>query len=159
MSFSTRIDALHLWFRRNRWLWLFTIFIRCALAAGFFMAGYVKVIGERFTDLSCNQPMGHFLQATYDTGYYYTALGVFQILAAILLLIPRTVILGVLIYLPIILNITILSYSVRFEGSLFTAPLMVLANLYLLWWHYDRVKYLLPFSSTSPPAALPKQQM
>ncbi len=159
MSLSTRLDALHLYFRQNRWLWLFTLGTRLLLAFGFIMAGYVKITGERFTDLSCNQPMGHFLQATYDTGYYYTSLGVFQVLAGILLLFPRTVILGVMIYLPIILNITILSYSVRFEGSLFTAPLMVLANLYLLWWNYDRVKYILPLPRRSLPQALPKQKM
>ena len=36
----------------------FTIFTRLALAAGFLPAGYVKIIGERFTDLHNNQPMG-----------------------------------------------------------------------------------------------------
>jgi hypothetical protein len=123
----------------------FTVFTRVALAAGFLPAGYVKIIGERFTDLHNNQPMGHYLEALHHTGYYYTFIGILQVTAAILILIPRTVILGVLIYLPIILNITILSMAVRFEGSLFTAPLMVLANVYLLCWHYDRVKFILPF--------------
>lgn len=149
MTFSTKLDHLHLWFRQNFWLWLFSIFTRLALAAGFFAAGIVKILGERFTDLHNKQPMGHYLEALFHTGDYYTSIGIFQVLAALLLLFHRTVLLGVLIYLPIILNICILSFSVRFEGSLFTSPLMVIANLYLLWWNYDRVKYLLPFSRKS----------
>lgn len=151
MTFSTKLDHLHLWFRQNFWLWLFSIFTRLALAAGFLGAGIVKILGERFTDLHNKQPMGHYLEALFYTGDYYTSIGIFQVLAALLLLFPRTVLLGVLIYLPIILNICILSFSVRFEGSLFTSPMMVIANLYLLWWNYDRVKYLLPFSRKSFP--------
>lgn len=125
----------------------FTTFTRLALVAGFLPAGYVKIIGERFTDLHDKQPMGHYLEALHHTGYYYTFIGYAQILAALLLLIPRTVVLGVLIYLPIILNICILSLAVRFEGSLLTAPLMVVACLYLLCWYYERIKYLFPFNT------------
>lgn len=93
--------------------------------------------------------MGAYLEALHHTGYYYTFIGIAQVVSAILLLIPRTVILGALLYLPIILNITVLSYAVRFEGSIVTSPLMVLADLYLLVWNYDRVRYLLPFSMFS----------
>lgn len=128
----------------------FTTFTRLSLAAGFLPAGYVKIIGERFTDLHNNQPMGHYLEALHHTGYYYTFIGYAQILAALLLLIPRTVVLGTLLYLPIILNICILSLAVRFEGSLLTAPLMVIACIYLLCWHYDRIRYIFPFNT--PPA-------
>jgi hypothetical protein len=71
------------------------------------------------------------------------------VLAAILLLLPRTAVLGTVLYFPIILNICILSLAVRFEGSLLTSPLMVLANLYLLGWYYDRLKFILPFHQPS----------
>jgi hypothetical protein len=90
------------------------------------------------------------LEALYHTGYYYTFIGYAQIFAALLLLVPRTVVLGTLLYLPIILNICILSLAVRFEGSLLTAPLMVIACIYLLCWHYDRIKYIFPFHN--PPS-------
>ncbi len=90
--------------------------------------------------------MGHYLEALHHTGYYYTYIGVVQVAAAIMLLIPRTVTLGAFLYFPIILNICILTYAVRFDGSLFTAPLMVLANLYLLGWNYEKWKYILPFN-------------
>jgi hypothetical protein len=90
--------------------------------------------------------MGHYLEALHQTGYYYTFIGYAQILAAIFLLIPRTVTLGAFLYFPIIFNILILTYATRFEGSIFTAPLMTLANLYLLGWNYEKWKYILPFN-------------
>jgi uncharacterized membrane protein YphA (DoxX/SURF4 family) len=145
MSISSKLDRLHSQARANRWLWFFAMFNRVALAAGFLPAGFVKIVGDRFTSLNTYHPMGHFLYAFYRTGYYYTFVGVMQVIAAILLLIPRTATLGAFIYLPIILNICILSYSVRFEGSILTSPLMVLANVYLLCWDFHKWKYILPF--------------
>ncbi len=150
MKFSERLEALHAKTVSNKWMRYFTTFTRFALIAGFLPPGWVKIIGERFTDLHNNQPMGHYLEALHHTGYYYTFVGYAQIIAALLLLFPRTVVLGVLIYLPIILNICILSLAVRFEGSLLTAPAMVVACIYLLCWNYDRIKYILPFNT--PPA-------
>lgn len=152
MSISSRLDQIHLQVKQNRWLRYFAVFNRIALAAGFLPSGFVKITGERFTSLAVNHPMGHYLEALHQTGYYYTFLGILQVTAAILLLIPRTAILGALLYFPIILNICILSFAVRFEGSLLSSPLMVLANLYLLCWDYDKLKFILPFKQ---PAAIP----
>ncbi len=147
MSISSTLDRLHLQVKENRWLWFFSIFCRLALAAGFIPSGIVKITGERFASgLSANHPMGHYLVALHLTGYYYTFIGIVQIAAAILLLIPRTETLGAFLYFPIILNICILTYATRFDGSLFTAPLMVLANLYVLGWNYEKWKYILPFN-------------
>ena len=87
MSIYSHLDQLHLQARGNRWLWLFAIFNRVALAAGFLPSGLTKVLGERFTDLAVNHPMGHYLDALYQTGYYYTSIGVMQVTAAILLLV------------------------------------------------------------------------
>lgn len=147
MSISSTLERLHSQAKGNLWLWLFSIFCRLALAAGFFPSGMVKIVGERFASgLSANHPMGSYLVALHQTGYYYTFIGVVQVAAAIMLLIPRTVTLGAFLYFPIILNIAILTYAVRFDGSLFTAPLMVLANLYVLGWNYEKWKYILPFN-------------
>jgi len=160
MSLSSRLDQIHFKTRQNRWLWYFSIFCRITLALGFIPSGIVKITGERFASgLSVNHPMGHYLQALHTTGYYYTFIGIVQLIAAVLILIPRTVLLGALIYLPIILNICILSFAVRFEGSIVTSPLMVLANLYVLFWNYDRLKFILPFkpASTSLPTGKPEK--
>jgi len=159
MSFSSKIDQLHLAAKGNKWLHYFVIFLRIALAWGFITSGMVKIVGERFASgLSVNHPMGQYLEALHHTGFYYTFIGVVQVVAAILLLIPRTVILGALLYFPVMLNICILSYAVRFEGSILTAPLMVLGSLFLICWNYDKIKYILPFNHTIVPNAIPKQK-
>jgi uncharacterized membrane protein YphA (DoxX/SURF4 family) len=128
----------------NRWFNYFAVFCRITLALGFIPSGLVKVMGERFTALSTNHPLGRYLEALYHTEYYYTFIGIMQLVIAVLLLIPRTALLGALMYFPIIVNICILAYAVRFEGTRITT-LMVLANLYLLCWDYNRLKHILPF--------------
>ncbi|MCD6064217.1 MAG: hypothetical protein K0R82_2128 [Flavipsychrobacter sp.] len=145
MSIATTLDRIHFRAKQNKWLRRFAVFNRVVLALGFLPSGFVKIMGERFTSLSVNHPMGHYLEALHRTGFYYPFIGVVQIAAACMLLIPRTATLGAVIYFPIILNICILSLAVRFEGSFVTSPLMVLANLYLLCWNYDKLKFILPF--------------
>ena len=159
MSISSTLDRLHLQAKENRWFRYFAVFNRLALAAGFIPSGMVKILGERFASgVNANHPMGHYLEALHTTSYYYTFIGVVQVTAAILLLIPRTTTLGAFLYFPIILNICILTFAVRFDGSLFTAPLMVLANLYLLCWDYDKWKFILPFNHPAIADAIPKQK-
>jgi len=157
MNLLSRFEQAHLQAKSNRWLRYFTVFCRIALAAGFLPSGFVKIAGERFTSLSVNHPMGHYLEALHETSYYYTFIGIVQVTAAILLLLLRTATLGAVLYFPIILNICILSLAVRFEGSLLSSPLMVLANLYLLFWDYDKLKFILPFNR-SPQDAFLRQQ-
>jgi len=151
MTIQTKLDQWHAQVRGNLWMRRFTVFCRIALAAGFIPSGFVKIMGERFTNLSVNHPMGHYLEALHLTGYYYTFIGIAQVTAAILLLVPRTATLGALLYFPIILNICILSLAVRFDGSLLTSPLMVLAVLYLICWDYDRLKLIIPFNHRQAP--------
>lgn len=151
MNFLAKFEAFFIKVKQNKWILWFSYFNRFLLAFGFLAAGYTKIIDERFASgLSMVHPMGTYLTALWHTGYYYTFIGIGQILAAILLLIPRTVTLGALLYFPIILNIFILSYAVRFDGSSLTAPLMVLSNIFLLCWKYDRIKFILPFKNPKP---------
>ncbi len=150
MNTLSKFETFYLQTKANRWYWLFSIFCRLTLAAAFIAAGMVKIVGERFASgLAVKHPMGAYLEALHHTGYYYTFVGIAQVVAALLLLIPSTVTLGALLYFPIILNIWLLSFAVRFEGSFVTSPLMVLANLYILLWHYDKLKYILPFKKFS----------
>ena len=159
MSITSKLDQLHVEAKGNMWLHYFAIFLRLALAFGFITSGMVKIMGERFASgLSVNHPMGQYLEALHHTGFYYTFIGVLQVIAAILLLVPRTVILGALLYFPVILNICVLSYAVRFEGSILTSPLMVLGCLFLIFWNYEKIKYILPFNHTIVPNAIPKQK-
>jgi uncharacterized membrane protein YphA (DoxX/SURF4 family) len=155
MNISTKLDRLHSAAKANKWLYYFTVFNRIALALGFLPSGFVKIMGERFTNLSVNHPMGNYLEAMHHTGYYYTFIGIAQMTAAVLLLIPRTALLGALLYFPIIVNICILSLAVRFEGSLLTSPLMVLSCLYLLCWDYDKLRFIFPFYNPTNPNGIP----
>jgi len=144
MSIASRFNHLYYEAKGNKWYHYFAVFCRVMLALGFIPSGFVKVMGERFASgLSVNHPLGHYLEALHHTGYYYTFIGIAQLTIALLLLIPRTALLGALMYFPIILNICILTYATRFEGTRITT-IMVLANLYLLCWDYDRIKYILP---------------
>lgn len=125
------------WFRR------FAVFCRIALAASFLPTGFVKIMGQRFAEgLPHNNPLGHYFDALLQTGYYYTFIGVTQIITAILLLIPRTALLGAMIYFTLIVNITVLTYATRFDGTRLVT-MMLLASIYLLIWDYDRLKHLL----------------
>lgn len=158
MSIASKLDQLHYRVRQNRWMGLFAIFNRVMLALGFIPSGMVKILGERFTDLHNHHPLGHYLEALHHTGYYYTFIGVLQVTAAVLLLIPRTALLGAIIYFPIILNICILSMAVRFQGSLLTAPFMILANIYLFCWDYHRLRLIFPFNHGAAQLALPQKE-
>src|SRR5262245_43444554 len=158
MSLSANLDHLYDECKKNQWLRYFAIFCRVALALGFIPSGIVKVTGERFTGLPSNHPLGHYFDALYLTGFYYTFIGIGQLAVALLLLIPRTALLGAILYFPIIFNICVLTYATRFEGTRI-ATLMLLANLYLLGWDYARVKYILPLASSSDVGNTPNQKM
>ncbi len=145
LGVSTKLVQFYYEAKGNKWFRYFTVFCRVALALAFIISGIVKIKGERFAaGLPSNNPMGHYFDALLQTGYYYTFLGVSQVIIALLLLIPRTALLGALMYFPIILNICILAYALRFEGTRVTT-FMVMANLYLLCWDFGRIKYILPF--------------
>jgi uncharacterized membrane protein YphA (DoxX/SURF4 family) len=140
-----RLEELYYEAKSDPWFKRFAIFCRIALAASFIPAGLVKIMGERFAaGLPSNNPLGHYFDALHQTGYYYTFIGVVQLITAILLLIPRTSLLGALIYFPITVNICVLTYATRFDGTRLNT-MMVLANLFLLIWDYDRLKHILPF--------------
>jgi uncharacterized membrane protein YphA (DoxX/SURF4 family) len=148
-----RMEEIYYEAKSDEWFKGFAVFCRVALAASFIPAGYVKIIGERFAaGLPSNNPLGHYFDALYLTGYYYTFIGIAQIIIAILLLIPRTSLLGALMYFPVIVNICVLTYATRFAGTRLNTMLL-LACLFLLIWNYDRLKYILPYKQpeTQPP--------
>ncbi|MGN7884624.1 DoxX family protein [Dyadobacter sp. 22481] len=144
MHLLSRLAAFYLEAKGNKWFRYFATFCRIGLALGFIPSGIVKIMGDRFTALPSNHPLGHYFDALHLTGYYYTFIRAGQLITAVLLLIPRTALLGALMAFPIILNICVLVYALRFEGTRITT-LMLLANFYLLCWYFDRIKYILPF--------------
>jgi len=55
-----------------------------------------------------------------------------------------------------IINITVLTYATRFDGTRLIT-IMLLACISLLVWDYDRLKYILPIAQTKAAPALIKQ--
>ena len=138
-------DRLHIRVIDYKILRLFTAFLRPLLGLAFIPPSIPKILHQPFTMLPKSNPVGAYFGALYETGYYYDFIGWSQLLAAILLLIPRTSHLGALLFLPIILNITVLTNSVGFRGTWLVTILMFLACLYLVCWDYPRWKSILFF--------------
>lgn len=157
MSHFRSLDQLH-----QAWIsWppaqLFTAFTRCILAIGFIPPSIPKILHRPFTSLPDENPVGHYFNALYGTGFYYDFIGWMQLLAAVLLLIPKTAHLGAFIQFPIMVNIAVLTTSVGFKGTWVIAILMALAGFYLLVWDYDRIKAFLFYTRSAPVSYLKKE--
>ncbi len=141
---DARLDRLHAHVANNRWFHRFAWFNRIVLAIGFLPSGFKKIVREPFTLLGPETGVGYFFDALFRAGFYYEFLGWSQVIAAVLLVIPRTTTLGAVIYFPIILNIWVITVAMHFRGTWVITSMMLLANLYLLAWDYPRWKGILP---------------
>jgi uncharacterized membrane protein YphA (DoxX/SURF4 family) len=144
------LDALHAEVRQMKSLRWFTWCTRLLLAVGFTPSGLTKVLGNRFTTLGLESPVGFFFEAMFQTGLYWRFIGLCQLTAAVLILIPRTSALGALMYFVLILNIFLITVGVGFTGTPLITGLILMASVYLLCWDYDRLKGL--FSCPRPVA-------
>ncbi|MCW5961557.1 MAG: hypothetical protein KIS76_15445 [Pyrinomonadaceae bacterium] len=140
MNVENTLDKWHAAATRNRFLQLFTAFTRLLLFIGFTPPSITKIRNIPFTLIPDSHPVGHYFNALYATGYYYQFIGWAQLIAAVLLIFPRTAHLGALMFFPIILNIAVLTNSVGFAGTWLVTILMALAAFYLVCWDYDRLK-------------------
>lgn len=131
-KFHERIRPL-LFFKVFTWGTRFLLFL------AFLPSGYKKLAGLRFTPLGLDNPVGFFFEALFRSGYYWNFLGLMQLLAGILLIIPRTATFGALLYLPIVLNILIIVCSMHFIGTPVVVGLMLLAVIYLLLWDWPKL--------------------
>ncbi|MBC7901266.1 MAG: hypothetical protein H7070_14570 [Saprospiraceae bacterium] len=104
-----------------------------------------------------SNPVGHYFNALFQTGFYYEFIGWSQIISAVLLLIPRTSHIGALMFLPIIINIAVLTTSVGFAGTWILTIFMSLAGLWLAAWEYDRLKSIIIYSRRERSEPLPFQ--
>jgi len=143
MDRETLLDRAHARVHGHKALRVFTVCTRVLLALGFLPSGLTKVLGNRFTVLGLDNPVGFFFEAMYRTGFYWRFLGLCQLAAALLLLIPRTATVGALVYFPLALNIFVITVSLHFQGTPVITGLMLLANVYLLCWDYDKLKHLI----------------
>lgn len=137
------LDRTFSWLRSSPFFYRFTLFTRILLVAGFLPTGTVKLLGERFTVLAPDDPIGAFFEALYQTGLYWRFLGLSQVLAAVLLIFPRLAHLGAAVFVPIMLNIFVITVSLGFKGTPFVTGPMLLAALYLCFWDFHRFRPLL----------------
>jgi hypothetical protein len=105
----------------------------------FFPTGLVKLTGQRFTLLGVDTPVGFFFEAMYQTGPYWRFIGLTQVVAAVLLLIPWTATFGALLFLPIGLSILLITWGVGFGLTVGVAAGMLLSVTYLICWDGDRI--------------------
>jgi hypothetical protein len=149
MSIQTTLDSIHEKMTASRPLQLFTAFTRCLLALGFIPPSITKILHKPFTVLPDSNPVGHYFNALYGTGFYYEFIGWAQLISALLLLFPRTAHIGALLFVPIIANIAVLTSSVGFVGTWLLTIFMLLAGLWLTAWEYDRLKPIVFFDRES----------
>lgn len=145
------IDRLHVWAIAQPVLRVFTVIVRVMLALAFVPSGLVKIMDEPFTTLPVSDPVGYFFSGFFSAHGYYRFVGVAQWAAGGLLLIPRTATLGALLYLPIIVNIFVITVAIgpAFAGTRVITGAMLVADMYLLLWDWDRWKHVLPVTSAT----------
>lgn len=73
---SLSLDQFHERVKKNRLLRIFTVFTRILLALAFLPSGLTKLMGNRFTILGIDDPIGFFFEALYRTGFYWRFLGI-----------------------------------------------------------------------------------
>jgi hypothetical protein len=133
------LAGMHAWARGQPWLGRFTLMNRLLLAMAFLPTGLVKATGQRFTSLPVENPVGFFFEAMYQTGPYWNFIGLMQMTAAVLLVVPATATLGAVLFVPIGLSIFLITWGVGFQGTVFVTAGMLLSVTYLICWDGDRV--------------------
>ena len=142
MSLELTLRRWHQAARSFPALYRLAIISRLLLALAFVPTALVKVLGQRFTSIGIDTPIGFFFEALYRSGDYWRFIGAAQLVAGLLLLVPRTALLGAVAYFPIILNIFAITVSLQFSGTRVVTGLMLLACLFLLCWDYHRLAAL-----------------
>ncbi len=154
---DSKLLPMHRRLRSQPLLYRFTLGTRILLAAGFIPTGIVKLIGWRFTRMSPEFPIGAFFETLYLSGLYWRFLGLGQVIAGLCVLVPATATLGALLFLPIMLNVFVITLSYDFKFTPVITGLMLLANVYLLTWDYDRLRGI--FGLTTQIDPLPQHRL
>lgn len=133
-------------FKQKRLLQIFTIGLRYLIGSAFAFASIVKIEGQRFTSESGeNAPINsawHFFETMYRSGIYWNFIGWGQLFAGFLLMSQIFSTLGAVAFFPIITNVFFITISYSFGGTPFITFLMILGNIYLLLWDWDKLKVL-----------------
>lgn len=144
-----QLDRLHAAIRRQPAAYRVVLAVRALFAAAFVPTGMVKLLGQRFTLISTDNPIGALFEALYQAGPYWRFIGASQVLAGLLLLVPRTATLGALVTAPIVVNILAITVALRFTGTPLVAGAMLTGVGVLLAWDWHRLRGIV--TSRPPP--------
>jgi len=112
------------------------------LACGFVPTGLVKLLGRPFAPGN-ESTIGLFFDTLYRTGGWWQMIGAAQVLAGVLVLVPRLRTVGAVLFLAILVNIVAITVSLDFGTTELLAAQMLLAAFFLLVWDYDRLRPIL----------------
>jgi uncharacterized membrane protein YphA (DoxX/SURF4 family) len=132
--------------KQNRVIQVLTILLRYLLGSSFVYASIFKIRGIRFTPESGESApintLSHFFEAMYQSGLYWHFIGWGQLIAGFLLMSQVFSTMGAVAFLPIMLNIFIITFSFHSTNILIITFLMLLANIYLLLWDWNKLKFI-----------------
>lgn len=126
---------------------VFTLFVRHLLGIAFIWAGILKVKGIRFEPQSGEHTpidsVSHLLEAIYRSGFYWYFIGWGQVIAGLLIMSQIFSTLGAVLYFPIMLSIFMLTTAFQGPVFLIMTSLMLLGNIYLLLWDWNKLKFII----------------
>lgn len=124
--------------RQIRWVNVAVVNLRFLIAFAFVPAALKKLLDQPFTDPANHGRFHDFLHTFHATGWFYSFVGVLQLVAAALLFTQRFATLGALIALPILTAITAFCWSTQVYPTASIATLMWLGTLGLVLWDFDK---------------------
>ncbi len=137
------INNLH----QKKWITIFVIYLRYLIGGAMVFSSIVKIKGGRFTaNDGISDPINsawHFFETLYQSGLYWRFLGWSQLIAGLLLMTQLYAALGAVLMFPIVINIFIITISYYFAGTTVITGLLLLANIFLLLWDYEKLSPLL----------------
>ena len=146
------------YFKNKKPVIFFVIYLRYLIGGAMVFSSIVKIKGERFTSADgATAPIKsawHLFETLYQSGLYWEFLGWSQLLAGLLLMTQLYATLGAVIMLPITINIVVITLSYSFGGTPVITVLLLLANILLVLWEYDKLLPLFRVSSRQQEKAL-----
>jgi hypothetical protein len=154
LAFANMIQLLA--WKQKIWLQVAIIHTRYLIGGAFVFASLIKIKGERFTDVKgAGSPFHspeHFFETLYQSGIYWQFLGIMQLLAGLLLMTQRYALLGALLFLPIIVNVFVITISYDFAYTYIVTGAMLLATIGLLLWELPRLRVVVNQPAICSPA-------
>lgn len=146
--------------KQLKWITIFVIYLRYLIGGAMVFSSIIKIKGGRFTTLhGINEPIhsaSHLFETLYQSGIYWRFLGWSQLLAGMILMTQLYSALGAVMMLPITINIFVITISYYFAGTPIITSLLLLANVFLIVWEYEKLiplfksgEYQLSYTTTA----------